>query len=189
MIMAILAMLIFAYMCGSIPFGKIIAKRFYNVDIQKRGSGNIGFTNVLRVLGWRAGFSTLFLDIMKGFLPTLLALHYFDPTIAFAAGFAAILGHIAPVWLHFRGGKGVATGLGVLVAITPLLALGGIIAYLVGCLVFKKSGLGSFTASAFVAIVGSYFYPEYTVAYIGLLALSCWTLRHNLKGTHLRYDI
>lgn len=188
MITLLFATGIFAYFCGSIPFGKIIAWRFYGVDIQKRGSGNIGFTNMLRVLGWRAGLMTLFLDILKGFLPTFLALGLFGPNAAFFVGLAAILGHVFPVWLKFHGGKGIATGLGVVAAITPLLALGGIIAYLLGCLLLKKSGLGSFVGSSFVALVGSFVYPQYMTAYLALLLIACWTLRSNLVGKHLKYD-
>src|SRR6478735_119893 len=101
--MSMISLMLIAYLAGSIPTGKIVGA-FYHVDIQKRGSGNIGFANVRRILGWRAGIITLVVDIAKGFFPTLLALQLITPGAAFFVGLAAILGHIFPVWLSFKGG-------------------------------------------------------------------------------------
>ncbi len=115
-----------AYLVGSLPFGLLIARYVAGVDIRQSGSGNIGATNVARVLGKSLGLTVLVLDCLKGALPTLilpwvladagvLRLH-----LAVLAGTAAILGHMFPCWLKFRGGKGVATALGVALALGPL---------------------------------------------------------------------
>lgn len=113
-----------AYLCGSVPFGLLIA-RARGVDVRAVGSGNIGATNVARALGKRTGFLVLFLDALKGFLPTLAAALLWParPEIAALAGLCAILGHVFPVWLKLHGGKGVATGLGVFLALAPVAVL------------------------------------------------------------------
>ncbi len=113
--------LVVAYLCGSVPFGLLIA-RARGVDVRQVGSGNIGATNVARTLGKRTGALVLFLDALKGLAPVLAArlLWPARPELAAGAGLAAILGHVFPVWLKLRGGKGVATGLGVFLALSPL---------------------------------------------------------------------
>ncbi len=115
-----------AYLFGSLPFGYLIARIVAGVDIRKSGSGNIGATNVARVLGKRMGLLVLLLDCLKGALPTaLLPIVLTDSNalrlhLAVLSGTAAILGHMFPCWLKFRGGKGVATALGVALALGPL---------------------------------------------------------------------
>lgn len=115
-----------AYLIGSLPFGYLIARFVAGVDIRKSGSGNIGATNVARVLGKKLGIAVLVLDCLKGALPTLLLpLLLADSDVhrlhlAVVSGTAAILGHMFPCWLKFRGGKGVATALGVALALAPL---------------------------------------------------------------------
>jgi len=123
-----------AYLIGSIPTGYLIA-RLKGVDIRQTGSGNIGATNVFRTLGKPAGITVLLIDAVKGFIPTFLVryiLHHPDPTVmeyhAMTAGLFAILGHNYTCWLNFKGGKGIATSAGVLVALVPialLITLGG----------------------------------------------------------------
>src|SRR5580658_4443801 len=114
-----------AYLVGSLPFGLLIGRYVAGVDIRKSGSGNIGATNVARVLGRRLGLIVLILDCVKGALPTLLLplwLADSDPAklhIAVLSGTATILGHMFPCWLRFKGGKGVATALGVALALAP----------------------------------------------------------------------
>src|SRR5215467_4882779 len=100
-----------SYLVGSIPTGLLIA-RARGIDIRSVGSGNIGATNVARALGKKVGLLVLFLDALKGFLPTFAATRTdFSDAVVAAVGLAAIVGHVLPVWLRFRGGKGVATGL------------------------------------------------------------------------------
>jgi glycerol-3-phosphate acyltransferase PlsY len=113
--------LVLAYLCGSVPFGLLVA-RARGVDPRQVGSGNIGATNVARALGKRTGALVLLLDALKGFGPVLGARLYWPgrPEIAAGAGLAAILGHVFPIWLKLHGGKGVATGLGVFLALSPI---------------------------------------------------------------------
>jgi glycerol-3-phosphate acyltransferase PlsY len=176
-----------AYFCGSIPFGKLIAHR-RGVDIQKRGSGNIGFANVRRVLGWRDGILTLIGDITKGALPTAIALYYFDTVTAFIAGVIAILGHIFCVWLRFHGGKGVATGLGVVAILSPLAAVVGATIYVIFCYLQAKSSNASIIGALTTAIVAVALEPHSWWQYGIFLAIIAWTLRRNLWGTIPNYD-
>jgi len=119
-------LLILSYFSGSIPFGLIVAKVIRNIDIRQHGSGNIGATNVLRVLGKPWGILVFWLDFLKGFLPPLIGYYTLNdpltPIIVIAA-VCAVCGHNWPVWLHFKGGKGVTTSLG------ALMALGVVIKY------------------------------------------------------------
>jgi len=112
-----------AYLLGGIPFGYLLGK-IKGVDIRKHGSGNVGATNVARVLGKEYGIAVYILDFLKGFLPTFLAvkLYGLDSWITVTVGLASILGHMFPPFLGFRGGKGVATASGVLFAINPKFA-------------------------------------------------------------------
>lgn len=115
-----LLVVLLAYLIGGIPFGLIIGKVFYKKDIREFGSKNIGATNVLRVLGKGTGLFVFLLDFLKGLLPTLLALFLFNiPAITVITGYSAVLGHIFPVYLKFKGGRGVATGIGFLAALVP----------------------------------------------------------------------
>ena len=115
---------LFGYLLGSVPFGLIVARAFKGVDPRQQGSGNIGFTNVLRVAGATPAAITLVLDVGKGALPVALArARGLDPIWSLAAGALAVVGHIFPAYLRFRGGKGVATGLGAVLAIEPILGL------------------------------------------------------------------
>jgi glycerol-3-phosphate acyltransferase PlsY len=124
------AMVVGAYLLGSIPFGLLITRCLGGPDPRQGGSGNIGATNVTRLAGRSAGVATLFLDAAKGAVPMAVALHYLSEWPAAAVGLAAFLGHIFPLYLGFKGGKGVATALGVLAAASPLslLATVGVLA-------------------------------------------------------------
>ncbi len=116
---ALLVLLPLAYLCGSIPFGLLLA-RTTGVDVRRTGSGNVGATNVARTAGARLGALTLVADAAKGAVPVLIAQRLgSDPVLSAGVGFAAFLGHVYPITLGFAGGKGVATALGVLVALCP----------------------------------------------------------------------
>jgi glycerol-3-phosphate acyltransferase PlsY len=138
-----------SYLAGSIPFGLFIARLKTGQDVRAIGSGNIGATNVARAAGRTAAASTLLFDALKGFLPAFLASKSADSWGA-ACGVAAVVGHCFPVWLRFRGGKGVATGLGVTLALAPLAALAALgvwaIVYGVGRIVSVGSLAGSAAA-------------------------------------------
>ncbi|MBZ0158890.1 glycerol-3-phosphate 1-O-acyltransferase PlsY [Candidatus Methylomirabilis sp.] len=135
------------YLSGSIPFGLLIAKVAGGVDVRKVGSGNIGATNVLRVVGSRAGALTLALDALKGWAPVALSKLLGLPEVLVATvGLAAFLGHVYPVFLGFRGGKGVATALGVLLALFAKIALLVVGVWLLTAAIFRYSSLAALVA-------------------------------------------
>lgn len=178
---------VLAYLLGSIPFGKLVAHS-YGIDIQKRGSGNIGFANVRRIVGWRAGFVTLGADIIKGFVPTLIASHFIGIPFAFFVGVVAIMGHVFPLWLEFRGGKGVATGLGVILALNPVAALIGAAVYVVSCFVTKVSSYSSMAGIITTTGIAVLITPSLWWQYVIFIIIALWTLRHNLTGKVPNYD-
>lgn len=128
-----------AVVVGGIPFGYLVGRAILKDDIRKHGSGNIGATNVARVIGWKWGSVVLILDAIKGLLPTLgmklvMASKFSDDaaqTATIITGIAAILGHMYPIWLKLRGGKGVATALGVVLVISPIASLSALILFLI----------------------------------------------------------
>lgn len=145
------------YLLGSIPFGLLVARLFAGVDVRRVGSGNIGATNVSRAAGAGAGALTLALDAAKGSLPVLAAASLLgtagpggDAWPA-AAGFAAFLGHVFPPWLRFRGGKGVATALGVTLALAPWAALVGLSTFAAVLAATRIVSAGSLAGSAAAA--------------------------------------
>jgi glycerol-3-phosphate acyltransferase PlsY len=168
-----LILFVAAFLLGSIPFGLIMARAFDVKDLQARGSGNIGATNVSRVLGfWPAGALTFLLDVVKGSLPVLLlslpgiqsawtswwdgmghpGMEITDNVIWFT-GFCAVLGHCFSPWVRFKGGKGVATGFGVILILTPFAALGGILGFGFTFLKTKLGSLASIVGLSTAAIV------------------------------------
>ena len=154
---AVIAILltVLAYLIGSIPFGLLIAKT-QGKDIRTMGSGNIGATNVLRCLGKPLGITCFVLDVLKGYFPAAFfpVLGTIDPTFGILFGTAAILGHNFPVFLKFKGGKGVATSAGVLLGVAPLAVAVGLLTWVI---VFYTSGyvsLGSIVAALTVVITG-----------------------------------
>lgn len=180
-------LLTMAYLAGSIPFGKIVGW-VYKIDIQKRGSGNIGFANVRRVLGWRAGVITLAADILKGLIPVLVARHIFGENAAFVAGVCAVIGHVYPVWLRFHGGKGIATGLGMVLVLQPVAALVGVAVYIAGCALLKNSGRSSILGVGCLVITATLIRPGLWWQYVVMLCIALWTLRKNIAGTVPNYD-
>jgi glycerol-3-phosphate acyltransferase PlsY len=139
-----------AYFLGSIPFGLILAKLFAGSDIRKSGSGNIGANNVARVAGPAAGILTLALDVAKGAAAVWLAGRFTDQssTAMTLAAASALIGHCYPVWLKFKGGKGVATALGVFLMLAPWAALGALLVFIVVSVAWRYVSLGSVSAAA-----------------------------------------
>lgn len=151
--MTIFITLVLAYLLGSLPYGLVLVKIFKNVDIRTMGSNNIGFTNVFRVGYKKIAFITLFFDITKGALAVALAvLLTNNPNIAALAGALATLGHVFPVWLKFKGGKGVASGFGAVVALNPIIGLVALAVWLLTFFISKFSSLSAIFAC--VTILG-----------------------------------
>lgn len=185
----------FAYALGSVPTGLLVARFLGGADPRGAGSGNIGATNVGRTLGRQAGLLTLAGDVLKGFLPTAWALGAFSSPWAVATvGLAAFLGHLYPVYLEFKGGKGVATGLGVFLALAPgsvvwAAAVFGLVAW-----TGRMVSLASLAAAASLPLLLGFFgHPRAFVALaLALSALTGWKHRDNweriLAGTESRFD-
>jgi acyl phosphate:glycerol-3-phosphate acyltransferase len=138
------------YLIGSIPFGLLLVKILGGKDVRQHGSGNIGATNVSRVAGPLAGVLTLLLDLAKGFAAVWLAQRFTGHAAApmMLAGVAALLGHCFPAWLKFKGGKGVATALGVFIGLCPFAALSAFILFLLVVVFWRYISLGSLSAAA-----------------------------------------
>jgi acyl phosphate:glycerol-3-phosphate acyltransferase len=151
-----------AYLLGSIPFGYVLVRIFKKEDIRSTGSGNIGATNVARSGARGLALATLFLDLGKAFLAVEFAQHLAptDYDLAVAAAVAAILGHVFPIWLRFRGGKGVASALGVFLALTWPSALCILAIFTVIFLLTRYVSLASIIASATLPLFALYFVPQ-----------------------------
>ena len=143
---------IIGYLAGSIPFGLLLSRMAGLGDIRTIGSGNIGATNVLRTGNKKIAALTLLCDGLKGYFPVLAASIYADHTAMIAAGLGALVGHLFPIWLNFKGGKGVATGLGVTFGWSWMLGLVFCAVWLVGFFATKISSVGALGAVAAVAI-------------------------------------
>jgi len=139
-----------AYLLGSIPFGLLLAKLLGGTDVRKQGSGNIGAANVTRVAGPLAGILTLLLDAAKGATAVLFLGRYsnYSATWMMIAGLSALAGHCFPVWLKFKGGKGVATAAGVYLALCPPAFFGGLILFILVLAFWRYVSLGSLSAAA-----------------------------------------
>tara|TARA_B100000029_G_scaffold486381_1_gene540671 strand:+ start:1556 stop:2167 length:612 start_codon:yes stop_codon:yes gene_type:complete len=141
-----------SYLCGSIPFGFIFTKVFNKTDIRKIGSGNIGATNVLRTGNKFIAALTLFFDVIKGYIPVIISTQHFTELVQLSC-VLVFLGHVFPVWLKFNGGKGVATYIGILFALSIQLGILFIFTWLVVSLIFRYSSLSSMFSSLTVFIV------------------------------------
>jgi len=174
--------LVFAFLLGSLPFGLIVARVLFKTDIRTQGSGNIGAANAARTLGKGAGALVLVFDALKGFVPTILAQSVGGLPLALFAGFAAILGHCYSPWMRFRGGKGVATELGVLFGLAWQAAL---IFIAVWILVVAASGfasLGSLLASLSTTATLWLFLDARAAIYAACtLAVIAWRHRENIR--------
>ena len=169
-----------SYLMGSIPFGFILTKIFLKKDIREIGSGNIGATNALRTGNKLVGYSTLILDIVKAIIPVIyVKMNY--PELIYIASLCAFLGHVFPIWLKFKGGKGVATYVGILFSINILLGLIFVISWGVIFLISKYSSLSS--------IIGSLTIPLYlfvtaekssVIFFVTMFVLIFFTHRENI---------
>ncbi|MDD4156694.1 MAG: glycerol-3-phosphate 1-O-acyltransferase PlsY [Candidatus Cloacimonetes bacterium] len=188
--------LIITYLIGSIPFAYIYGKLFRNIDIRNFGSGNIGATNVLRILGKKAGIIVLILDMLKGFLPVFIVKEILQWNMEYAwlpvlIGIFAILGHTFTIFLLFKGGKGVATAAGVFLALTPIVLLIAFSFFIAVVALTKYVSLGSIFAALFVVTTNIFSYSSNDpyVFYFSLIVAFFIIFKHKsniirlLKGT------
>jgi len=170
-----------AYIIGSIPFGLIVSI-YKNVNLRKVGSGNIGASNVYRALGFKWAFLVFFLDFLKGFLPTFWAMQTGEPLFHIIIGFATIIGHSLTVFANFKGGKGIATGAGVLIAIHPLLGLSVISISFLLIKVIKMVAPVTLIASLVVPIALYVLASpqEYVIGFSIMSAFIIWRHRSNI---------
>lgn len=178
-----IALILLGYLAGSIPFGVIVTRLVRGKDVRAEGSGNIGATNVARVAGKKLGVLVLALDAGKGAVPVIASLMMVpEARVHAAVGLAAFLGHVFPVWLKLRGGKGVATALGVLLVLTPAAAVAGFVVYAVLFVALRISSVGSLAGG--VATVAVAFFTaaqgEYAILAAALFALMIFTHRGNI---------
>ena len=169
-----------SYLLGSIPFGFILTKIFLKKDIRDIGSGNIGATNALRTGNKTLGYATLLLDITKAVLPVLYVKFNY-PDYIFIASLCAFLGHVFPIWLKFKGGKGVATYVGILFAINLIFGLVFIVSWVITFLISKYSSLSSLTASLIVPIYLIIFDSYNPIFFIIMFVLIFYTHKENIK--------
>jgi glycerol-3-phosphate acyltransferase PlsY len=204
------ALMALAYLLGSIPFSYLVA-RANGVDLRKVGSGNVGGANVWRTCGFGPFVLAAAGDILKGMLPTLAALHLsiwapfvgirldrLPPGAVILVGVAAVLGHTFSLFLHFKGGKAVATSGGVLLAVFPLLIPIGLIAWVIAFLITRMSSVGSLTAAAAEMIAGTALYLlgymplAYALFIWGIVVFIVYLHRQNIQrliaGTENRFS-
>ena len=172
---------IIAYLMGSIPFGFILTKIFLKKDIREIGSGNIGATNALRTGNKVIGYATLILDISKAIIPVIYTKLNF-PELIFVASLCAFLGHVFPIWLKFKGGKGVATYVGILFSINILFGLIFAISWLITFVLTKYSSLssliGSLSLPVYLLVTGQ---TNNVIFFIIMFVLIFFTHRENVK--------
>ena len=179
--MELIIIISISYLMGSIPFGLILTKIFLKKDIRKVGSGNIGATNVLRTGNKRTGYLTLILDILKAVIPVLYIKFKF-PELVYISSLLVFIGHVFPAWLKFKGGKGVATYVGILFSINYILGIVFAFSWLIIFFISKYSSLGSILATLLIPIF-IFFNPNYENEYffVIMFVLILFTHRENVK--------
>lgn len=181
-------LILLGYLYGSIPFALVIGKVFYNTDVRKSGSGNLGGTNAGRVLGKKAGISVIVLDALKAviifYLSSYLSLKFnLNPDIKYIAGLACIFGHCYPIFAEFRGGKAVSTSLGYFLCIEPLYAVVAIVVFLLVLKISKYVSLSSISTALIVLCITPFLAVSITAKLCMLVAVILLVYRHkdNIK--------
>ena len=169
----------YSYLLGSIPFGLVLTKIFLKKDIREIGSGNIGTTNVLRTGKKSLAIATLVLDLLKGYFSIFITFIYFENLITYSA-LICFIGHIFPVWLKFKGGKGVATYLGVILALSYKFFLIFGIAWLVLSFLFRYASLSSIISSLIVFIYSYFFIYNFSLILFIFFVIIIYTHRENI---------
>ncbi|MGL5168704.1 MAG: glycerol-3-phosphate 1-O-acyltransferase PlsY [Afipia sp.] len=182
MIGILIGALVFGYLCGSIPFGLILTRLAGTDDLRSIGSGNIGATNVLRTGNKGLAAATLLGDMLKGTVAVIVAGHFGGPDAAIAAGIGAFVGHLFPVWLRFKGGKGVATYIGILLGLFWPAAVAFCGIWIGVALIFRYSSLAALIASAVIPFMLFWSQHQTLAAVFALLSAALWIMhRANIK--------
>ncbi len=169
-----LAALAVGYLLGSIPFGLVLTRMAGLGDVRSIGSGSIGATNVLRTGNKKLAVATMLLDALKGTVAVLVCSHLFGAEAGLLAGFAAFIGHIFPVWIGFRGGKGVATYIGILLALAPAMVLLFAVVWLAFAFLTRYSSLSALVATLVIPVALWILGPEKIAAAMTLMSVICW---------------
>jgi len=176
---ALLVVVVAAYLTGSIPTGLLLGKA-YGIDVRKEGSGNIGATNLYRTIGRKVGIITLVGDCLKGLLPVLLVkFSTLPPEFAAWVGLAAFCGHVFSVFLRFKGGKGVATALGVFLALAPLAVAIALVLFAVLMFIWRYVSLGSIAAAAAMPLAVYFLGGSRIVTFVTLVIAAIVIMRHH----------
>tara|TARA_B100001123_G_scaffold247263_1_gene276240 strand:+ start:510 stop:1088 length:579 start_codon:yes stop_codon:yes gene_type:complete len=179
--MEIFVIVFISYLIGSVPFGFILTKIFLKKDIRNIGSGNIGATNVLRTGNKLVGYITLFFDVAKAVGP-LLFIKFYHNEYLYLSSLAVFMGHVFPIWLKFKGGKGVATYIGILFSINYILGFIFIFTWLIIMIIFKYSSLSSLVSSLIIPVYQFIFTSSNNYYfYIIMFILIFYTHRENIK--------
>ena len=170
---------LYSYLLGSIPFGLVLTKIFLKKDIREIGSGNIGTTNVLRTGKKSLAAATLVLDLLKGYFSIVITFIYFDNLISYSA-LICLIGHIFPIWLKFKGGKGVATYLGVILALSYKFFIIFGITWLVLSFLFRYASLSSIISSLIVFVYSYFFINNFSLILFIFFVIIIYTHRENI---------
>ena len=170
---------VYSYLLGSIPFGLILTKIFLKKDIRDIGSGNIGTTNVLRTGKKSLAVATLVLDLLKGYISIVITFTYYENLISYSA-LICFIGHIFPVWLKFKGGKGVATYLGVILALSYKFFLIFGITWIVLSFLFRYASLSSINSSLIVFVCSYFFNNNFSLILFIFFVIIIYTHRENI---------
>ena len=171
---------VYSYLLGSIPFGLVLTKIFLKKDIRQLGSGNIGTTNVLRTGKKSLAIATLVLDLLKGYFSVIVTLTYFENLTSYSA-LICLIGHIFPIWLKFKGGKGVAAYLGVILALSYKFFLVFGVSWLILSFLFRFASLSSIVSSLIIFIYAYFFNDNnYSLILFIFLVIIIYTQRENI---------
>ena len=179
--MELILIISFSYLMGSIPFGYLLTKIFLKKDIRDIGSGNIGATNALRTGNKLIGYSTLTLDVLKAVLPVIF-IKFNYPEYIYVSSLSVFIGHVFPLWLKFKGGKGVATYVGILFCINVLFGLLFISTWLLLYFIFKYSSLSSLLATLSIpAYILFFLSGQNIIFFLVIFVLIFYTHKENVK--------
>ena len=170
---------VYSYLLGSIPFGLALTKIFLKKDIREIGSGNIGTTNVLRTGKKSLAVTTLILDLLKGYFSIIITVTYFENLISYSS-LICFIGHIFPIWLKFKGGKGVATYLGVILALSYKFILIFGITWIVLSFLFRYASLSSIVSSLIVFVYSYFFINNFSLILFIFFVIIIYTHRENI---------